>query len=161
MMPNAQPPNRPPPTASPSDRLEMVKRAIAGHPGLLASDLEIRRGGTSYTVDTAQELKRRFPEMRFAWLIGSDQARAIRSWREPDRLLDAIDFIVFNRPGVTVTRDQLAGLGFKRPRLRLMTIRTPSIAAQEIRDALRNRRPVDGLLPGAVLAYIDERGLYR
>jgi nicotinate-nucleotide adenylyltransferase len=161
LMPNAQPPNRPPPTASPSDRLEMVKRAIAGHPDLLASDLEIRRGGTSYTIDTAQELGRRFPEMRFAWLLGSDQARAIRSWREPDRLLEAIDFIVFNRPGVTVTRDQLAELGFKRPRMRLVTIRTPSISAQEIRAALRNRRAVDGLLPGGVLAYIDDRGLYR
>jgi nicotinate-nucleotide adenylyltransferase len=160
-MPNAQPPNRPPPTASPSDRLEMVKRAIAGHPGLLASDLEVRRGGTSYTVDTAQELARRFPEMRFAWLLGSDQARAIQSWREPDRLRDAIDFVVFNRPGVIVTPDQLAELGFKAPRVRLVTIRTPSISAQEIRDALRNRRAVDGLLPGAVLAYIDERGLYR
>ncbi len=161
LMPNAQPPNRPPATASPSDRLEMVRRAIAGHPGLLASDLEIRRGGTSYTIDTAQELVRRFPEMRFAWLLGSDQARAIRSWREPDRLLEVVDFVVFNRPGIIVTPDQLAELGFKTPRVRLVTIRTPSISAQEIRDALRNRRAVDGLLPGAVLAYIDERGLYR
>ncbi len=161
LMPNAQPPNRPAPTASPSDRLEMVQRAIAGHPGLLASDLEIRRGGTSYTVDTAQELARRFPRTRFAWLIGSDQARAIRSWRDPDRLLDAIDFVVFNRPGVSVTADQLAALGFKDSRVRLVTIRTPPIAAQDIRDALRNRRAVDGLLPPSVLAYIDERGLYR
>ncbi len=160
-MPNAQPPNRPPPTASPSDRLEMVKRAIAGRPGLLASDLEIRRGGTSYTVDTAEELARRFPKTRFAWLIGSDQARAIRSWRDPDRLLDAIDFVVFNRPGVSVTADQLAELGFKKSRMRLVTIHTPPIAAQDIRDALRHRRAVDGLLPPSVLAYIDERGLYR
>ncbi|HYS00806.1 MAG TPA: nicotinate-nucleotide adenylyltransferase, partial [Candidatus Eisenbacteria bacterium] len=74
LMPNAEPPNRPPATASPSDRLEMVKRAIAGHPGLVASDLEVRRGGTSYTVDTVQELARVFPKTRFAWLIGSDQA---------------------------------------------------------------------------------------
>jgi nicotinate-nucleotide adenylyltransferase len=161
LMPNAQPPNRPPPAASPSDRLEMVKLAIAGHPGLLASDLEIHRGGTSYTVDTVQELTRRYPNTRFAWLIGSDQARAIRSWREPDRLLEAIEFVVFNRPGVTVTADRLAELGFKSPRVRLVTIRTPDIAAHDIRDALRNRRPVDGLLPASVLAYINEHGLYR
>jgi len=161
LMPNAQPPNRPAPTASPSDRLEMVKRAIAGHPGLLASDLEIRRGGTSYTVDTAEELARRFPKARFAWLIGSDQARAIRSWRDPDRLLHGIDFVVFNRPGVTVTVDQLSELGFKKSRTRMVTLHTPPIAAQDIRDALRNRRAVDGLLPPSVLAYIDEHGLYR
>jgi nicotinate-nucleotide adenylyltransferase len=161
LMPNAQPPNRPPPVASPDDRLEMAKLAIAGHPGLLASDLEIRRGGTSYTVDTVQELVGRYPKTRFAWLIGSDQARAIRSWREPDQLLEAIDFVVFNRPGVTVTPDQLAELGFKSPRVRLVTIRTPDIAAQDIRDALRNARPVDGLLPAPVLAYINEHGLYR
>jgi nicotinic acid mononucleotide adenylyltransferase len=45
--------------------------------------------------------------------------------------------------------------------VRLVTIRTPDIAAQDIRDALRNARPVDGLLPAPVLAYINEHGLYR
>lgn len=161
LMPNAQPPHRTHPAAPAGDRLEMVRRAVAGHPRLLASDLEIRRGGVSYTVDTADELARRFPKMRFAWLIGSDEARAIRSWREPDRLMQAIDFVVFNRPGVALTLDELIALGFRQPRMRLVTIRTPSIAAHEIREAIRDRRSVDGLLPAAVRAYIEERGLYR
>lgn len=139
----------------------MVRRAIAGRPGLEACDLEVRRGGISYTVDTAHELSRRFPATRFAWLIGSDQARAIRTWRQPDRLIAAIEFVVFNRPGVTVTVEELLELGFTPPRMRLVTIHTPPIAAAEIRDALRQRRSVDGLLPGAVLAYIEARGLYR
>jgi len=160
-MPNAQPPHRTHPAAAAGDRMEMLRRAVAGHPQLLASDLELQRGGVSYTVDTADELARRFPKMRFAWLIGSDEARAIRSWHDPDRLMQAIDFVVFNRPGVAVTLDELIALGFRQPRMRLVTIRTPSIAAHEIREAIRDRRSVDGLLPAAVRAYIDERGLYR
>jgi nicotinate-nucleotide adenylyltransferase len=161
LMPNAQPPHRPPPAAVASDRLEMVRRATAGRAGLQTSDLEVRRGGVSYTVDTARELSRRFPMVRFAWLVGSDEARAIRTWREPESLMEAIDFVVFNRPGVTVTADELLALGFRQARMRLVTIQTPSIAAHEIREALHHRRSVDGLVPAAVLAYIEERGLYR
>lgn len=161
LMPNAQPPHRPPPAASAGDRLEMVRLAVEGQPGLVASDLEVRRGGTSYTIGTAHELRDRFPEQRFAWLIGSDQARAIRQWKEPDQLMEAIDFIVFNRPGVSVTPDELSTLGFRPARTRLVTIQTPSIAAHEIRDAWRDQRPVEGLLPPAVRRYIEEHGLYR
>lgn len=160
-MTNAQPPHRPTPTASANDRLEMVTRAIEGHAHLLASDLEIRRGGVSYTVDTVHELASRFPERHFAWLIGSDEARAIRGWHEPDRLMQAIDFVVFNRPGVAVTLDELVALRFSRPRVQLVSIRTPSIAAHEIRKAIHEGRSVNGLLPASVRAYIDERGLYR
>lgn len=160
-MPNALPPHRSPPAASAADRLAMVRLAIAGRPGVRASDLEVRRGGISYTIDTVGEVRRDFPDRRFAWLIGSDQARAIRQWKEPDRLLAGVDFIVFNRPGVTVTRDELAPLGFSAPRTRLVTVTTPSIAAHEIREALRSRRPVDELLPAAVRTYIEEHGLYR
>jgi nicotinate-nucleotide adenylyltransferase len=161
LMPNAMPPHRPPPAASPWDRLEMVRRAIEGHPRLHASDLEIRRGGVSYTIDTAHELAGRFPQRRFAWLIGSDEARAIGSWHEADRLRQAIDFVVFNRPGVAITMDELEALGFPRPRVQLVTIHTPSIAAHEIRDAIRQGRPAGQWLPPGVRAYIQERGLYR
>jgi nicotinate-nucleotide adenylyltransferase len=161
LMPNARPPHRPPPAASAADRLEMVRLPIAGHAGLRASDLEVRRGGTSYTIDTVDEVRTHFPGRRFAWLIGSDQARAIRQWKEPDRLLAGVDFVVFNRPGVTVSMDELSTLGFSPARTRLVTIRTPSIAGHEIRDALRARRSVDEWLPAAVRAYIEEHGLYR
>jgi nicotinate-nucleotide adenylyltransferase len=161
LMPNALPPHRSPPAASAADRLAMVRLAIAGRPGLRASDLEVRRGGISYTIDTVDEVRREFPDRRFAWLIGSDQARAIRQWKEPDRLLAGVDFIVFNRPGVTVLKDELTPFGFSAPRTRLVTVTTPSIAAHEIREALRSRRPVDELLSAAVRTYIEERGLYR
>lgn len=160
-MPNAMPPHRPPPAASPADRLEMVRRAIQGHDGLSASGLEIQRGGVSYTVDTARELARRFPKLRFAWLIGSDEARAMPSWHEADRLRQLIDFVVFNRPGVGIAMDELEALGFPRPRLELVTIHTPPIAAQEIRDAIHRGQAADGRLPPSVRAYIEERGLYR
>jgi nicotinate-nucleotide adenylyltransferase len=161
LMPNALPPHRSPPAASAADRLAMVRLAIAGRPGLWASDLEVGRGGISYTIDTVDEVRRDFPDRRFAWLIGSDQARAIRQWKEPDRLLAGVDFIVFNRPGVTVLKDELAGLGFSAARTRLVTITTPSIAAHQIREALKARRPVGELLPAAVRTYIEEHGLYR
>lgn len=160
VMPNAQPPHRDAPLASATDRMRMVELAIAGHAGLVASRLEIERGGISYSIDTILELERRFPGQRFEILLGSDEAARIRSWHRWEDVVADANFVIFNRPGTNITPAQLRQLGFEPDRTRVVHLETPAIAAHEIRDRLAGHGPVDDLLPASVAAYIREHHLY-
>jgi nicotinate-nucleotide adenylyltransferase len=140
----------------------MVRLAVAGEPGLEACDLEVERGGRSYTAETMDELGRRYPDRSFVLLLGYDAALGIGGWRDARRLLSSTPIVVFNRSGTTPPSSaRLGRLGFDLERTRLIEIDSPSIAAHELRDRLRRRQPVDGLVPEAVADYIREHRLYR
>jgi nicotinate-nucleotide adenylyltransferase len=162
LIPNAMPPHRSAaPVASADDRLRMVHLAVDGQPGLLPSALEVDRGGASYTLDTVGELARRFPERRFAILLGSDAALQIRSWHQADALLDVAHFVIFNRPETTLAPQTLHELGFAPARTQIVHLDTPAIAAHQVRDRLARGAPIDDLVPAAVADYIRSHHLYR
>jgi nicotinate-nucleotide adenylyltransferase len=162
LMPNATPPHRTTaPVAPAEDRLRMVELAIAGHDELVASRLEVDRGGISYTVDTVRELARTHPSRRFVFLIGSDAALQIRSWHNADALLDEGSFVIFNRPETVLAPQTLHELGFAPARTRIVHLDTPAIAAHQIRDRLARGAPIDDLVPPAVAEYIRSHELYR
>jgi nicotinate-nucleotide adenylyltransferase len=98
-MPCHRPPHRKETTAPAADRLEMVRRAVAGNPLFGVSDLEVRRGGKSYAVDSLNEFARLFPGRELFWLIGADAFFALHQWYQPRRLFDLADFVVMTRPG--------------------------------------------------------------
>ena len=88
LVPNAHPPHRSAaPVASAEDRMRMVELAARDRAGLIASRIEVDRGGISYTIDTVRELARSRPGRRFELLLGSDVALQIRAWHEADALL--------------------------------------------------------------------------
>ena len=159
-MPNADPPHRQKPLAGPEARMRMVELAVAGQRGLIASRLEIERGGTSYTIDTLRELGQRFPGQRFALLIGADAAQHIQGWHQARTLLAEACFVIFNRPGTAIEPDALAMLGFDPARTRVVQLETPDVAAHEVRARLWAGLPIDGLVPAAVADYIRGRQLY-
>lgn len=160
LMPNARPPHRVEPLAGPSDRMRMVELAVDDHAGLLASPLEVERGGVSYTIDTVQELKDRFPTERFEFLLGADAASHVREWHDASAVLQEASFIIFNRPGTTLEQAIIDELGFAPQRTRIVHLDTPDVAAHEIRQRLRDGKPIDDLVPPAVAAYIREHHLY-
>lgn len=160
LMPNAQPPHRAQPLASAEHRMRMVELALDGIHSLMPSRLEVERGGVSYTIDTVRELKQRFPGQRFEILLGSDAAAHIRSWHAADDVLAEANFVIFNRPGTTVTEAELGKLGFAPKRTRAVHLKTLPIAAHEIRDRIADGGPVDDLLPPRVAAYIRQHRLY-
>ena len=83
-----------------AERLALVRLAIRGNPGFGAIDLEVRRGGRSYTIDTLRTLAGRHPgERELFFLIGMDSFAEIRTWHEADRLAEAAHFAVFPRAG--------------------------------------------------------------
>ena len=85
--------------ATPRERLDMVTLATSEDPGLEASDVEVLRGGASYTIDTVRHLKRQYPETRFVLIVGSDAFAEIVSWKEHERLLDEVRIVVMVRGG--------------------------------------------------------------
>ena len=82
------------------DRLHMVELAVKDHDGLRCSDLELQRGGVTYTVDTLAQLHEQYPDTEWYFIMGGDSILAFDSWREPDRILSLSKLIV-------TTRDQI------------------------------------------------------
>ena len=160
LMPNARPPHRDQPLASAEQRMTMVELATEGQPGLLPSRLEVERGGVSFTIDTIRELRERFPGQRFEILLGSDAAAHIGNWHAAGDVLAEANFVIFNRPGTSLTEAQLRALGFVPERSRVVHLETPPIAAHEIRERIAGGGPIDDLLPSAVAAYIRQHHLY-
>jgi len=81
------------------DRLEMVRLAAATHPRLSASDMEVRRGGITYTVDTLSALSVERPDVEWTYIIGADTLNTLDTWREFGRVARLCSFVAVGRPG--------------------------------------------------------------
>ena len=136
------------------DRYAMVEAAIDGYDGFVASRVEIDRGGDSYTADTLAELAASDRELFL--IIGSDLVDDLPSWNRWEEIPPLCTLAVCNRPGE-------ADLGELAPGWRTVSVRSPAleISSTELRSMAREGRPLDFLVPSAVLHVIDERRLYR
>lgn len=176
-VPSSTPPHRGAPHASAAHRLAMVEAAVSAHPGFEACDLEVRRGGRSYSVDTLRELARLHPGARLEFILGLDAFAEISSWREAEALFGLAGFLVMPRPGHEET-DLVsclpAGLraGARRSSssvwllegggvITLAEVPRLEISASDIRRRLAAGRSVRYLVPEAVRLYIEREGLYR
>jgi len=143
--------------ASAPDRLEMVRRAIVGDSRFGVCDLEIQRGGLSYTVDTARELRKRHPDDRLFWVIGADHLARLDRWHEVATLVQLIEFAQVERPGCEgMAPPVVAGLRLHRVRSHLI-----EVSSTELRDRVAHHQGLRYLVPPVVAAYIAENSLYR
>jgi nicotinate-nucleotide adenylyltransferase len=157
LMPAGQPPHREGPVASGLDRYAMVALAAAEHAALVPSDLELRRDGPSYTVDTVAALVDAYAGTEVVLVIGSDQLPTLPEWREPRRLLELCTLAVVERPGVETTLPA----GLPKDAVRRVPSSELAVSSRELRQRLRDGGSVRFLVPGAVADYIAKRGLYR
>ncbi|MCB9848589.1 MAG: nicotinate (nicotinamide) nucleotide adenylyltransferase [Phycisphaeraceae bacterium] len=156
--------------ASDEQRLAMLRLALAEHPRVAISAIEIERGGTSYTVETLRELRWRFPAIVFRLLIGADQAASFHRWREPHAILDLAEPAVMLRGDVNAdallesmaphwSAGELAAW-----RARIIAAPTLDASSTEARALLRvsprDEVRLRGLLDPRVLEYITREGLY-
>jgi nicotinate-nucleotide adenylyltransferase len=127
--------------------------------GVSTCALEVERGGSTYTVDTLEELHGRHPRARLTLIMGADTARTRPSWREPARLLALADLAVARR---TSASDRAVLESVSRPE-RVRFLHTPllEVSSSEVRERLARGEHVDDLVGGAVAGYIAEHGLYR
>lgn len=142
-------------------RLELLQAAIAADDRFLALDLELRRGGVSYTTDTMLQLHAEHPATPMALLLGADSARSIRDWHRFEDLLEQERFLIVNRSGEEpLSVDELCGLGFDEARTRRLEVDSPPIRARDIRRRLRQGDDVGALVPPRVAEIIAREGLY-
>src|SRR3954449_10521517 len=88
------PPHKPGDRTSVVDRLEMVRIAIAGHPSFEVSEVETRRPGPHYSVETLEEVHRERPEDELFFLFGADSLVDLPQWRQPGRIVELATVVV-------------------------------------------------------------------
>ncbi len=164
LMPAWSPPHKPvPDDPGPLHRLELCREAVAGDPQRLrVSDLEIAREGTSYTVDTLEELKRKTPDSDLYLILGGDVAAGFPSWREPERILSLATLALAGRKGTpeAAVTDALANVrGGERACFFQMP--TVEISSTMIRERAAAGQPIKYLVPEGVEAYIARHRLYQ
>jgi nicotinate-nucleotide adenylyltransferase len=162
LMPVAHPPHK----EAPEDpgaavRLDLCRLAVAGEPGVEVSDLEIRRGGASYTVDTLRALHDRVPEHALTFIVGGDMAYSLPSWREPEAVLDLARLAVAEREELKreAIVERLEPLG-RADRVVFFDIPRIDVSSSGIRARAAEGRPIRHLVPAAVREAIKERRLY-
>ncbi len=159
-VPSAQPPHRGAAAAPAEDRLAMSKLAVQGEPRFEVSDVEVRRGGQSFTADTLGELHRERPSDELFLILGWDAARLFNTWHQPDEVSRLASVVIVDRPGLKQNKAELAGLGLDPARVILCHYQTPDVSGSELRRALVAGQAVTGHLPAAVERYIAEHHVY-
>jgi nicotinate-nucleotide adenylyltransferase len=138
----------------PQQRLEMVRAAVADVEGVEASDLEIRRGGPSYSVDTMAALRLEHPDADLFLILGADAAAELHTWRRPDELAQLCRLVVVDRPGTeTLVPADFDGRRVEVPRL--------EVSSTDLRARAVDGRPLRFLVPDRVISLVRDLGLYR
>ncbi|MCV0403369.1 MAG: nicotinate-nucleotide adenylyltransferase [Chloroflexi bacterium] len=163
-MPAAQPPHKGERLVTrAADRLLMTRLAIDGDPAFELSGLEMERPGPSYTIDSIVDLKRLHPDDELLLVMAADSLEQIDTWREPDRLLDEVRWIVGPRPGTKPPDPaRLAErFGERASRIELLNGPALDVSASEIRRRVAAGETIRYLVPRDVEEMIIERGMYR
>lgn len=147
----------------PRERLELCRLAIGGDERLGVCDLEVIRGGPSYTVDTLRELHAHTPEDHLTFIVGGDIALGMPSWREPEAVLGLARLAVAERSGAG--RNDVAALLAENfpdaPPPLFFDMPRVDISSSQIRRRITEGRPIRYLVPDPVAEHIARRKLYR
>lgn len=146
-------------------RLNMTILAVNGKEGFVASDMEVLREGTTYTVDTMSELTATRPDVEWYYIIGGDTLFQLHTWRTPERIAELLKggMIAVPRPGADL--DAMVAEAKKlEEKIGLKTLIAdeggPDISSTEIRERLMRGESAAGMIPQAVADYITQHGLY-
>jgi nicotinate-nucleotide adenylyltransferase len=163
-MPAARPPHKGRRgISSAAQRLLMTRLAIASNPLLELSAIEMERPGPSFTVDSVEELCELYAGASLYLVMAADSLAQIDTWREPDRLLALIEWIVGPRPGAPVPQASLLAERFGDAAARIHLLEGPAldVSASEIRRRVAAGRAIRYLVPRAVEELILDQRLYH
>ncbi|HPR40295.1 MAG TPA: nicotinate (nicotinamide) nucleotide adenylyltransferase [Oscillospiraceae bacterium] len=163
IIPNFLPPHKDAPQLAPAeDRLAMCRIAFAGDPRIEVSDLEIRRGGPSYTSDTLEELSELYPEDEFCLLVGGDMLLSFEDWHDWHRIAERAVLVCVPRTweeesALTAKAGELMSEGAE---VRILPTDVCEISSTQIREKVREGEDISYAVPEDVAEYIWEHGLY-
>ena len=164
-MPAAQPPHKGGQLVSRgTDRLLMTRLAIGGDPAFELCPIEMERPGPSYTIDSIDELERLYAgQAQLYLLMAADSLNAIDTWREPDRLLERIEWVVGPRPGSDLPERSALDerFGERASRIHLLSGPSLDVSSSDIRRRVAAGQAIRYLVPRGVEELIVDRGLYR
>jgi nicotinate-nucleotide adenylyltransferase len=151
-IPSGTPPHRGAPKAPAADRAAMIALAIAGEPRFVLDEREIRKAAPGYTIETLEELRAGLgPLPELVLLIGADQYARLQTWHRWQELSGLARIAVFARPGLSL--DDARGVT-------VVPMAPLDISSTAIRERIARGLPERGLMPDAVLDYIETRHLY-
>ena len=159
LIPTASPPHKQAPhLIAAQHRLAMCQLAVEGKELFTVSDLEIRRGGKSYTVDTLRALHSKFPDDRFFLLTGADMFLTLQSWREFPEIarLAVLCGVPRNQADIVRLNEHAEVLARQGARCVTVNVKPPDVSSTQIRERIRTQKSIKGLVPDAVLEYIKE-----
>lgn len=150
--------------AEASHRLEMVRLCVEDDERFDVCDIEAKRQGVSYTIDTVRELMTRHPNTRFSLVMGMDSLLDLHRWRQANELVSLCDIVTVQRPGCDETPSPSA-LHFplevaEKILKNCIRGRLCDISSTEIRQRIAEGRSIRYLVPLAVEAYIQQHHLY-
>jgi nicotinate-nucleotide adenylyltransferase len=140
--------------AAGTERLRLLRLALAGKTNCEVDDQEIKRGGISYTVDTLRDYARRFPQVELFYLIGADNVASLPKWRDAAQLASIAEFVAIPRPGEPA-------VSFPPPfRGRMLKGFPFGVSSSQIRQRVKAGLPIDHLVSPLVSEAIRNNRLY-
>jgi len=139
------------------DRLALLRAAVEWDRRFEISDVELRRGGVSYTIDSVRHFRALYPNDELYWIIGGDQLPKLHLWKDIKELAKLVEFIFLERPGHPVKAvPDIPGLRLRRCDGHLL-----AISSTELRDRVKRDLSLDYFVPHKAIVYIRDHRLYR
>lgn len=136
-----------------STRFMMLKLAIKNNRYFFVSDIEIKRDGRSYTIDTIKEFKEKYPRDELYFIIGSDLLKYLDDWKDLKEVIKIVKFIVVTRPGYPLEKIPSY--------IETLAIRAVDVSAYEIRKCIKQDKSFRYIVPEVIYNYINKKGLYK
>jgi nicotinate-nucleotide adenylyltransferase len=157
-VPSANPPHKTRrKLSSVRDRWEMTRLGIEGNSKFLVSDLELKRRGLSYTIDTLKQLKKLYPGQEIYFLTGSDVLDEIQTWKEPEQIYKQAKVVIAIRPGF----DRFDTENWFAKKSIIVPITGIDVSSSQVRAKARKGESIRYLVPAKVEEYINRKKLYR
>lgn len=136
------------------ERFKMLKLALKDNPDFEALDLEIKRKGKSYTIDTLRSLREKYPAGgKFFFIVGSDALSYLESWKDIDQVMKLAKFVVASRPGYPLKN--------LSKNILPLAVESIDVSGFRLRSRIKNRESVRYYLPAQVYKYIEKKGFYK
>lgn len=147
----------------PDVRLELCRLAVEGDDRLAVSDLEVHRGGASYTADTLRALHATYPGVDLTFIVGGDMASSLPTWREPSEVVALARLAVAERKGARRADilERLAAVPGAVEQVAFFDLPRIDLSSSLVRRRVAAGHPIRYLVPDAVAAHIAQHGLYR
>ena len=146
------------------ERYTMTKLAVANNQKIKCLDIEIRRPGYTYSYETLEQLRERYPTYAFYFILGADCLFTIESWKYPERILKNCEVIAAVRNGARIDEMRTKQLELERKfcaKIHLLSFPNLEISSTDLRQRIRMGKSVRYLIPDAVVSYIEEKQFYR